>query len=96
MDDEIKKLKPKIVEILKKHNVSKAGIFGSFARGETTRNSDIDILIEVKGRSFSLIDLIRLEMELKKALKRKVDLLTYKGISPYLRNQILKEEVRIV
>src|SRR3989338_361219 len=42
-------LKSKILDILKKHNVIRAGIFGSFARGEQKKNSDIDILIEFEG-----------------------------------------------
>ena len=96
MDKKLEKLTPKIVKVLKKHNVARAGIFGSYARGEEKKNSDIDILIEVKGKKFSLIDLIRIEMELRKALKKKVDLLTYKGISPYLRSNILQEEIRIL
>lgn len=93
---EIDKIKPKIVKILKKHKVSKAGIFGSYARGEQKKNSDVDILIEVNGRKFSLLDLVGLEMELKKSLGKKVDLLTYNGISPYLKDRILNEEVRII
>lgn len=96
MINNIENMKPKIVRILKKHNVARAGIFGSYARGDEKEDSDLDILIEVNGTKFSLIDLIGLEMELKKAIKKKVDLLTYKGISPYLRNRILREEVRII
>ena len=92
---EIMNLKKKIIPILKRNNVVKAGIFGSFARGEAKKSSDIDILIEVKAKKFSLLDLIRLEMELEKKLKRKVDLLTYKSIHPLLKNRILSEEVRI-
>lgn len=96
MKNSIEKIKPKILKILKKYNVARAGIFGSYARGEEKKDSDLDILIEVNGRKFSLIDLISLEMELKKAIKKKIDLLTYKGISPYLRDSIIKEEVRIL
>ena len=92
---EIMNLKKKIIPILKRNNVVKAGIFGSFARGEAKKSSDIDILIEVKAKKFSLLDLIKLEMELEKKLKRKVDLLTYKSIHPLLKNRILSEEVRI-
>ena len=88
-------LKKKIIPILKRNNVVKAGIFGSFARGEAKKGSDIDILIEVKAKKFSLLDLIRLEMELEKKLRRKVDLLTYKSIHPLLKNRIFSEEVRI-
>ena len=89
-------IKSKIKKVLKKHGVVRAGIFGSYARGEQKKNSDIDILIEVKGRKFSLFDLVGLEMELKKILKKKVDLLTYKGINPRLKNYILADEVKII
>lgn len=91
--DRIKKI---IVPILKKNGVVKAGIFGSYARGEQKKRSDIDLLIEVKRRKFSLLDLVGLEIELKKVLKKKVDLLTYNGLSPYLKQRILAEEVRII
>jgi len=93
MNTEIKKLKPKIVNILKKNGIARAGIFGSYATGEQRKNSDIDILIEFND---SLLDLVGIEMELKKALKRKVDLLTYGGIHPLLKKNILKEEVRVM
>jgi len=96
MNPQIKKLKPRIVKILKKHGVVRAGIFGSYVRGENKKGSDIDILIEVKTRPFSLFDLVKLEMELEKILKTKVDLLTYKGVSPYLKEYILADEVRII
>ena len=96
MTKEINKIKSKVKRILKKNGVVKAGIFGSYARGEQTKESDIDILIEVKGRKFSLLDLISLEMELKRILKKKVDLLTYKSINHLIRERILNEEVRII
>lgn len=94
-DDDIKKLKKIIVPVLKRYDVSKAGIFGSFARGEAKKTSDIDILIEFKGRK-SLLDLAGLEIELEKTLKRKVDTITYNSIHPLLRERILKEEVEII
>jgi len=90
------KIKKSIVNVLKKHRVKKAGIFGSYARGEEKKNSDVDILINVKGRKFSLLDLVRLEMLLGKILQKKVDLLTYNGINPHLKEYILKDEVRII
>ena len=87
------KMKKSIIKILKKFKVKKAGIFGSYARGEEKNNSDIDILIDVKG---SLMDLVRIELELEKELGKDVDLLTYKGINPLLKKYILKDEVRIL
>ena len=96
MKTDIKSIKRKIVPLLKKNGVVRAGIFGSYARGEAKKRSDVDVLIEVKRRKFSLLDLVGLEMELEKKLGKKVDLLTYNGISPYLKERILNEEVRII
>jgi hypothetical protein len=91
----IEKLTKKIIPILRRHDVVKAGIFGSFVRGEATRKSDIDILIRFKGRK-SLLDLARVEIELEKKIRRKADVLTYDSINPLLKERILKEEVRIM
>ncbi len=91
---EIDKLKPKIVKILKKYGVKKAGIFGSYARGEQKKNSDMDILIEpTKGMG---LEFFGLHIELEEKLGMKVDLLTYNGINPHLKDYILKDEVRII
>lgn len=70
------------------------GVFGSMARGEAKKKSDIDLLVRFSKRK-SLMALVRLERELSQALGHKVDLLTEAALSPYLRAQILKE-TRIV
>ena len=90
----LKKIVQRIKKILKENNIKKAGIFGSYARGEDKKASDIDILIEpTKNMGFRFAGL---EIQLTKALKRKVDLVSYNGISPYLRKRILSQEVRII
>ena len=93
--NKIEALKKRIIPFLKENDVKKAGIFGSFARGEDKKNSDIDILIEFNHVK-SLLDVVRLEFLLSRILKRKIDLLTYKGIHPLLKERILKEERRII
>lgn len=85
----------KIISILRKNGIVKAGIFGSYARGEAKKNSDIDILIKYKGKK-SLLDMSGLKIELEEKLGKKVDLVTYKYIHPKLKEQILKEEIRIL
>lgn len=85
------KIKKKIVPILKRQGVTKAALFGSFARGDIKKNSDIDILIRYKGQK-SLLDLVRLQFELEKKTGKKVDLLTYNSIHPLLKNIILNEQ----
>ena len=83
----------RIKSILEKYGIKRAGLFGSYSRGEEKRDSDIDIVIEFKG---SLLELIKLEDKLHKLLNKKIDLITYKGINPLLKRNILDEEVRII
>jgi predicted nucleotidyltransferase len=84
-------IKKKIVPILKRQGVIKAAVFGSAARAEMKKNSDVDILIKY-GSKKSLLDLVRLQFELERKLGKKVDLLTYKSIHPLLRDIILNEQ----
>lgn len=83
-----------MVEIFRQHDVARAGIFGSFARGEATDQSDIDFLVEFSKKK-SLLQLVAFERELSHALGRKVDVQTKAAISPYLRDRIL-QDLRIV
>lgn len=87
-------IKEKIVGILKKHGVKRAGLFGSYVRGEERTNSDIDILVEVK-KDLSLLDFVGIQLELEEKLHRKVDLGEYDTIKPLIRKRILNEEKRI-
>ncbi|MEK6913101.1 MAG: nucleotidyltransferase family protein [Nanoarchaeota archaeon] len=91
----IEPIKSKIIKILKKHGVVRAGIFGSYARGEQNEKSDIDILIQ-PSENMSLLDLSGLKIELEENLGRKVDLVSYKYIHPYLKERILESEMRII
>jgi len=91
----IGKIKPEIIKILRKYNIKKAGIFGSYVRGEQKKASDIDILIE-PGKNMSLLDISGLKIELEKALDKKVDIISYKYIHPYLKDKILESQVEII
>jgi predicted nucleotidyltransferase len=84
----------RLVDICRQNDVAMAGIFGSMARGEAKKKSDIDLLVRFS-RPKSLLAVVRLERELSQALGRKVDLLTEAAISPYLRERIL-HEVQVV
>jgi len=91
MYDQIGEMKREIIDVLRKHNVKRASLFGSFARGEAGPGSDIDILVEFEGRK-SLLDLAGLKIELEELLKRKVDVLTYNSLHPLLKDRILSEQ----
>lgn len=90
----IKKIKSKILTILKKNNIKRAGIFGSYARGEQKKNSDIDILIEpAKGMGFGFFGMNDL---LEEKLGKKVHLVTYKYLNPLIKKEILEDEIKII
>ena len=84
----------RLVDICRRNDVSMVGIFGSMARGDSKKKSDIDLLVRFSKRK-SLLAVVRLERELTEALGRKVDLLTEGALSPYLRERILGE-MRVV
>jgi hypothetical protein len=85
---------PRLIDICRQNDISMVGVFGSMARGEAKKTSDIDLLVRFSKRK-SLLAVVRLERELTEALGRKVDLLTEAAISPYLRERVTKE-VRVV
>jgi uncharacterized protein len=81
--------------ILIRHGITRAGVFGSCARGELTADSDIDILVEIRG-DISLLDFIRVKQEVEEALGQEVDLVEYDAIKPLMRERILNEQVSIL
>ena len=82
-------LKNIILSHLKEFNPIKIGIFGSFARGDNKKGSDIDILVEFK-ESPSLLTLIKLENDLSEILGVKVDLVT----TGALKNKRIKKSIK--
>jgi Predicted nucleotidyltransferases len=64
------------------------------ARGESRIDSDVDLLVTFS-KPISLLQMVGLERELSTIIGRKVDLLTTKSVSRYLRNSILKESRQI-
>ena len=80
----------KLIEICRQNDIAMIGVFGSVARGEATKDSDVDLLVK-SSKGKSLLTLVRLEREMSTALGRKVDLLTEAAISPYLRDRIERE-----
>jgi len=84
----------KIRAVLQRNGVKKAYLFGSFARGGRKFN-DIDVAIVPPKGKFSLLDLIGLEQEISRCVRRKIDLLTLRSISPYMMPYIKKDLVAI-
>ena len=78
-------------EALKRLGVRRLGLFGSFVRGEQTRDSDIDILIEFEPGRKTFDNFIQTAFLLEELLGRPVELVTLESLSPYLKPHILRE-----
>jgi uncharacterized protein len=83
-----------ILRIARAHGAQNVRVFGSVSRGEAGTESDVDLLVKLEpGRS--LLDLIAIKQELDDLLGREVDLVTEDAVSPYIREQVLKEAVSL-
>ncbi len=86
-------IRHKVAPIFEKYGVKQAAVFGSVATRKDTEKSDIDLLISyMPSAKKSFFVHLQLEDELSKTLGRKVDLVTENGLSPFIRNRVLKEK----
>ena len=83
-------------DLLTRYKVSKIGLFGSHIHNQDNLDSDIDLMVEFDEKTFD--NFMELAFELEKLFGKKVDLLTEKGISPYIlpyiKNEIIWYETR--
>lgn len=91
----VNEVKEKAVPILRAAGARRSAIFGSFARGEATPESDIDILVDLPDGK-SLFDFVGLKLELEDTLNRPVDLVEYSTIKPRLRPSIEADQIAIL
>jgi predicted nucleotidyltransferase len=83
-----------VLELAAHHGARNVRVFGSMARGDDRKDSDVDLLVEIEpGRT--LLDLIALEQDLEELLGRPVEVLTDGGLGPYLQQRILAEGVAL-
>ncbi len=80
-----------IVKTLQGRGLVFVGLFGSYAKKTAQPNSDIDLMVEFeKEKKYSLFDLGGIKMDLEYNLKKKVDIVTPRSISPLLRKEIME------
>ena len=94
--DSFEKLKEKILAVLLPYGVRRVAVFGSFARGEQTPASDLDLLVELKPstqRPSLGLKWFALEEELRRILGCDVELVSEDALSPYVRPYVEKEMV---
>lgn len=91
-----KGMEEKLAEICRRNGIVFMAVFGSFLRGEQDKGSDVDMAIEFeKDSGKSLLDLVRIEDELSKIFRRKVDLGIFSSLNPYIMEDV-KQEMRVI
>jgi hypothetical protein len=94
IDQVLQSRREEIVGIAQRHGATNVRVFGSRARGEARLNSDFDILVTV-GEHTSLLDLIAIKQDLEDLLSATVHVVTEDAISPYIREEVLKQAIAL-
>jgi len=90
----VKDKREEILRVAADHGARNVRVFGSMARGESRSGSDLDVLVNLDpGRS--LLDMIAVKQDLEDLLGCEVDVVTEASISPYIRDQVLREAVSL-
>ena len=94
MTTETLKYKNVIADYFKSQPILKAYLFGSVSRGDSRKDSDIDILVELD-KQVDLFQLVSIKLYLEKILKKTVDLISTKAVHPRLKSSIDKDKTLI-
>jgi uncharacterized protein len=94
LDDVIVQLRRVQPELRRRYRIRELGIFGSYARGEQTEDSDLDILVKL-GDDVGLLELAGLQQDLSDALGVRVDLVVRDAVKRGVARRILSEAVML-
>jgi predicted nucleotidyltransferase len=90
-----RKLGHEIPLLRSRFGVQRIGIFGSFARNEEKRTSDVDVLVEFASGKATFDNFMQLVYFLEDLFGRRVDLLTVSSIDKYIRSRVEREVIWI-
>jgi len=91
---EIRAKREEIYKIGSKYGISNIRIFGSVARGEDNKNSDVDFLIKSE-KWVSLFEVVDFKREVEDLLHKQTDIVSEDGVSKFLKDKIFSEAVVI-
>ncbi len=92
--EELRGMREQILGMAKRHGVRRVQIFGSLARGESRKDSDVDFLVELEpGRT--LLDIVAIKQDLEDLLQRRVDVVTKNAVSPYIIDEIVAQAISL-
>ncbi len=87
---DIEQLRAAVQSLTPEFDIDKVYLFGSFAKGRATPNSDIDLCVETCG-NFSLMSAARYSNKIQGLTGRKIDLVTQNSLYPHVRESMLKD-----
>jgi len=83
---------PSLVAVCRRYGVKELSLFGSAVRGEARPGSDLDMMVEFEpGVRIGLIKFESLVEELESLAGRRVDLVTKRGLKPWVRPHVLND-----
>jgi hypothetical protein len=93
---EVQNMIPKIQHFFATQPVNRAYLFGSCSRGEETKNSDVDILVDLdKSKPIGLFQYVTMKLELQDLLQREVDLVEQEQLLPFAQETANRDKVLI-
>ena len=91
----LEQLGEKIAPIAEKYNIPAVYVFGSYARGEATEDSDVDVLIDCEGSAVhSLFDMGGLYNDLNESLRKELNLETVRNLADHATQRDFPRYVR--
>jgi predicted nucleotidyltransferase len=81
--------------VLEEYGVEKAEIFGSYARQDQERESDVDFLVSF-GEQKTLVDVVSLKKDLERVLGLEVDIVTYQSLNPRIEKRAKSDTVPVI
>lgn len=88
--EDIRRLRPEIMELARKYRARKVSVFGSLVRGEMREDSDIDFLVDFE-EEYTLLDITGLLVRLEDLLGCKVDVIDRRSLRKELRETVIRE-----
>jgi uncharacterized protein len=88
------KKRREILRIASGHGAIGVRVFGSVARGEASDSSDLDLLVKMRPGA-SLLDLVAIKQDLQDLLGVRVDVVTEKALSPYIKDDVLSQAIAL-
>lgn len=83
-----------LIQVAKDNDISYLAVYGSYARGEQTPKSDLDLLVDFDKKK-GLFDLMKIEEKLSQVLGVKIDMVTKGGLNKYVKPYI-QDDLKVI